>query len=132
MFRRNLFFVAFVLATSALAAQTTGPAPTTKPAIMHERMLTLSGCLQRNPDWVLTGATLAGQKEAATYRLDGIGEARLLVLVDKKVEATGAIVDPKPASGAVPSAGKSTAAAAGQHLPRFEATALREVAATCS
>ena len=81
----------------------------------------------------MTGGTLTGQKEAATYRLDGIGEARLLVLVGKKVEATGAIVDPgKPAAPAAPGTGKSTTAATGQPLPRFEATAVREVAATCS
>jgi hypothetical protein len=119
--------VALVLAAPAVAAQTT------KPAIMHERMITVSGCLQQDPDWVLTGATLAGQKETATYRLDGIGEARLLVLAGKKVEATGAIVDAgKPAAPAAPAARKSSTAATGQPLPRFEATAVREVAATCS
>src|SRR5688572_1833986 len=100
MFRPNLLFAALVLATPTLTAQTT------KPAIMHERMTTLSGCLQRNQDWVLTGATLTGQKEAATYKLEGIGEARLLVLAGKKVEATGAIVDPGKPAGPAPSAGK--------------------------
>jgi hypothetical protein len=127
MFKRSLVVVTLVLAAQTLAAQ----APT--PAIMHERMLTLSGCLQRNPDWSLTDATLAGQKETATYKLEGIGEARLLVLVGKKVEATGAIVGPgKPAAGPAPSGVKPTAGGAGHPLPRFEATAVREVAATCS
>jgi len=127
MFRPILCFVALVLATATVTAQTT------KPAIMHERMTTLAGCLERSPDWVLTGAVLTGQKEASTYKLEGIGEARLLVLVGKKVEATGAVVDPgKPAAGTTPSPAKRTAAAPGQALPRFEATALREVAATCS
>jgi hypothetical protein len=127
MFRRRLYIVAIVLAAPALTAQTN------KPAIMHERMTTLSGCLQRQPDWVLTGATLAGQKEPATYRLEGIGEARLSVLVDKRVEATGAIVDAAkpPASHPAPG-GKPAAGGTGQPLARFEAIAVREVAETCS
>ena len=126
MFRRSLFFAALVLAAPTLTAQTT------KPAIMQERMTTLTGCLQRQPDWVLTDATFAGQKEAATYRLEGIGEARLLVLVDKKVEATGAIVDAaRPPASHAP-AGTPAAGGTGQPLPRFEATAVREVAPACS
>jgi hypothetical protein len=127
MFWRSLFFAALVLAAPTLTAQTA------KPAIMHERMTTVSGCLQRHPDWVLTGATLAGQKEAVTYRLEGIGEARLLVLVDKRVEATGAILDAaNPPAGHVAPGGKPSAGGTGQPLPRFEATAVREVAPTCS
>ena len=128
MFRRKLLLVALVLATPALNAQTARPAPQTRtpdrtvPAIMHERMITLSGCVQRSPDWVLAGAALTGQKETASYKIEGIGEARLLVLVGKKVDATGVILD----------AGKPAAAGAAQPLPRFEATAIREVAATCS
>jgi len=135
MFTRSLLFLALVLATPTLIAQTTKPAPQPQraadryvPAIMHERMQTLSGCLQQNPEWRLTDATLAGQKEAATYKLDGIGEARLLVLAGKQVEATGAIVAASPA----PPGGKPAAGSGGPPLPRFEATALREVAATCS
>ena len=126
MFRTRPCIVALVLAAPALAAQTM------KPAIMHERMTTVSGCLQRQTDWVLTGATLAGQKEPATYRLAGIGEARLLVLVDKKVEATGALVDAGKPSGHVTSGGKAAAGGTRQSLPTFEATAVREVAETCS
>jgi hypothetical protein len=87
MFRRSLLLGALVLTAPTLTAQ----AP--KPAVMHERMVTVSGCLQRNGEWLLSGATLAGQKESATYKLEGIGEARLLVLAGKKVDATGAIVD---------------------------------------
>jgi hypothetical protein len=126
MFRRSLFLMALVLATPTLSAQTT------KPAIMQERMTTLTGCLQRNPDWVLTGATVAGQKETATYKLEGIGEARLLVLIDKKVDATGAIVDTKPSASHGPAGVKPAAGGTGQPLPRFEATAVREVAESCS
>ena len=67
---------------------------------MQEKMVTVSGCLKGWPDWELTDATLAGQKDKTTYKLEGISGARLSLFVGKRVEATGAVKDEgKPASG---------------------------------
>src|SRR4051812_31000444 len=91
------------LATTPLRAQTAAPAKTAPaatprttadryvPAIMQERTTTVTGCLQKNQGWVLTGATLAGQKDTATYTLAGLGDARLALFEGKKVEVTGAM-----------------------------------------
>jgi hypothetical protein len=141
-----------VLVATSLAAQTATPnrpqsapdagrAAGDLPAIMQERTTTISGCLQKNQDWVLTGATLANQKETATYKLEGIGDARLALFENKRVEATGVT---HPAGSTAParaaSAGAKPAAAAGARpaaasaskaLPVFEATAVKEGTGAC-
>jgi hypothetical protein len=141
-----------VLVATSLAAQTAtsnrpqsapdaGRAAGDLPAIMQERTTTISGCLQKNQDWVLTGATLANQKETATYKLEGIGDARLALFENKRVEATGVT---HPAGSTAParaaSAGAKPAAAAGakpatasasKALPIFEATAVKEGTGAC-
>jgi hypothetical protein len=108
---------------------------------MQERTTTISGCLQKNQDWVLTGATLANQKETATYKLEGIGDARLALFENKRIEATGvthpagtaparaASAGAKPAA---PAGAKPTAASAAKALPIFEATAVKEGTGACS
>ena len=137
MIKQTLFGVALALATVTLAAQAPKPAtaaakpknaPTTAapksatpssqkaqnqylPAIM-QKTVTVAGCLKRDPDWELTDATVAGQKDKATYRLEGISPARLSLFVGKRIEATGALQE----------AGKS---ATGKSLPRVEATAVK-------
>jgi hypothetical protein len=149
MFGRSLCSAALVLAATSLAAQTatpkaTEPPPASRaggdlPAIMQERTTTISGCLQKNQDWVLTGATLANQKEAATYKLEGIGDARLALFENKRIEATG-VTHPAggtaPASAgakpAAPAGGKPAAASASKALPIFEATAVKEGTGACS
>ena len=140
MIRQSLFGMALALATAALPAQapkptTASPKPTTAvpktataqpqrdqsryvPAI-EQKLVTVSGCLKRDTDWVLTDATVAGQQEKATYKLEGIGEARLSLFVGQRIQATGALQD----------GGK---AATGKSVPRFEATAVKEATGTCS
>ncbi len=123
MFRRSLS-VALVLATTTLGAQTTAPNATQQPAapggapraaalryvpaILQERMITITGCLQNNEGWVLTGATLAGQQEAGTYKLLGIADARLALFEGKRIEATGAL--PLAGKAASPAASPTAAA----------------------
>jgi hypothetical protein len=151
MFGRSLCCTALVLAATSLAAQTGAPARPQAtpsgaaagdryiPAIMQEKTTTIAGCLQKTQGWVLTGATLAGQKEPATYRLEGIGDARLALFENKRVEATGvtqavALAAPaKPA--AAPAAAKTAsggAASTQKSLPVFEATAVKEGTGACS
>jgi hypothetical protein len=77
----------------------------------------VSGCLTRGSDWELTDATLAGQQNKTTYKLEGISGARLSLFVGKRIEATGAL------QGEVRTGGKN--------LPRFEATAVQEATGTC-
>jgi hypothetical protein len=151
MFGRSLCSAALVLAATTLGAQTATPnkpqpAPDAVraggdlPAIMQERTTTISGCLQKNQDWVLTGATLANQKETATYKLEGIGDARLALFENKRIEATGVT---HPAAGAKPAgaasagakpapAGARPTAASSKALPVFEATAVKEGTGGCS
>ena len=138
MIKQSLFGVALALATAALAAQapkpTTAatqskPAPKTAtpqpekaqspyvPAIM-QKTVTVVGCLKHDPDWELTDATVTGEKDKATYKLEGISPARLSLFVGKRIEATGALQD-----GGKPATGK--------HLPRFEATAVKEATGSC-
>ena len=154
MFGRSLCSAALVLAATTVWAQNAAPnqskpAPAADavraggdlPAIMQERTTTISGCLQKNQDWVLTGATLANQKETATYKLEGIGDARLALFENKRIEATG-VTHPaagtKPAgaasAGAKPAApaGAKPAAASSKSLPVFEATAVKEGTGGCS
>jgi hypothetical protein len=140
MMRQTLCSVAVALATATLAAQAQKPATTPRkqpaaapkaatqaqktdtpyvPAIMQEKMVTVAGCLKRDPDWELTDATLGDQKEKATYKLEGISGARLSLFVGKRVQATGALQD-----GGKPAGGKN--------LLRFEATAVQEATGTCS
>ena len=88
------------------------------PAIMQEKMITVAGCLKHDPDWELTDATVTGQKDKATYMLEGISPARLSLFVGKRIQATGAFQ----------SEGKS---ATGKNLPRFEATAVQEATGSC-
>ena len=88
------------------------------PAIMQEKMITLAGCLKLDPDWELTDATVAGEKDKATYKLEGISAARLSLFVGKRIQATGVFQDE----------GK---AATGKNLRRFEATAVREATGSC-
>jgi len=138
MIKQRLFGVALALATAALAAQ--APKPTTAaakpksapktaapqpqkaqnpyvPAIM-QKTVTVAGCLKRDKEWELTDATVTGQKNTATYKLEGISPARLTLFVGKRIEATGALQDD----------GKL---ATGKDLPRFEATAVKEATGTC-
>jgi hypothetical protein len=93
------------------------------PAVMHEKMVTVSGCLKNTPSWELTDATVADQKDKATYRLEGISAARLSLFIGKRVQATGALQN-------------QGTSANGKTPPRFEATAVQEVtgaaAASCS
>jgi hypothetical protein len=139
MIKQGLFSVTLALATATLAAQapkpttpttsTTGvpkpapPQPTKTqsvyvPAIMQDKM-TIAGCLKHGSDWELTDATIAGQKDKATYKLEGISAARLSLFVGKRIEVTGALQDKsKPATG--------------KTLPRFEATAVQEATGNCS
>ena len=141
MIRQSLFGMALALATATLAAQapkptTASPKPTTAaprtatpqpqkdqngyvPAI-EQKLVTVSGCLKRNSDWELTDATVGDQKEKGTYKLEGIGEARLSLLLGQRIQATGALQ------------GGGKAAATGKSLPRFEATAVKEATGTCS
>jgi hypothetical protein len=138
MIKQSLFGVALTLATATLAAQAPKPAtaaakPKTAPktatpesekaqspyvpAIM-QKTVTVAGCLKRDPDWELTDATVTGQKDRATYRLEGISSARLSLFVGKRIEATGALQDDgKPATG--------------KNLRRFEATAVKEATGNC-
>ena len=138
MIRQSLFGVALALAAATLAAQAPKPAtaaakpkaaPTTAkpqseeaqspyvPAIM-QKTVTVAGCLKHDPDWELTDATVTGQKDKATYKLEGISSARLSLFVGKRIEATGALQDDgKPATG--------------KNLPRFEATAVKEATGSC-
>ena len=140
MIRQSLFGMALALATATLAAQapkptTASPKPTTAaprtatlqpqkdqngyvPAI-EQKLVTVSGCLKRNSDWELTDATVGDQKEKGTYKLEGIGEARLSLFLGQRIQATGALQG----------GGK---AATGKSLPRFEATAVKEATGTCS
>lgn len=140
MIKQSLFGMALALATATLAAQAPKPttasqkptaaapktaAPQTQkdqnryvPAI-EQKLVTVSGCLKRGSDWELTDATIADQKEKATYKLEGIGEARLSLFVGQRIQATGALED----------GGKSVT---GKTLPRFEATAVKEATGTCS
>jgi hypothetical protein len=87
------------------------------PAIMQPKLLTVSGCLKRDSDWELTDATLAGQQNKTTYKLEGISGARLSLFVGKRIEATGAL--------------QGEARTGGKNLPRFEATAVQEATGTC-
>jgi len=144
MIKQSLFSVALALATATVTAQTPKPAtaaakPATTsakgsagpqggenryvPAIMQPKLVTVTGCLKRGSDWELTDATLAGQQNKATYKLEGISGARLSLFVGRRIEATGALQDD----------GKTT----GKSLPRFEATAVqeptaKEAAGSCS
>jgi len=160
MIKQSLFSVALVVATATLAAQAPKPktaatkptAPAAKPAqaqpanggyvpaVMQQRMTTLTGCLQHTEDYTLTNAAVAQQGDApaggatapkaaaqpaaaaapaeaaapaAAYKLEGISPARLSLLVGKRVQVTGAFQDQ----------GKGTT---GKSLPRFEATAVQE------
>ena len=137
MIRQSLFGVALALAAATLAAQAPKPAtaaakpkaaPTATPqsekaqspyvpAIM-QKTVTVAGCLKHDSDWELTDATVTGQKDKATYKLEGISSARLSLFVGKRIEATGAIQDDgKPVTG--------------KNLKRFEATAVKEATAGC-
>jgi hypothetical protein len=140
MIKQTLFGMALALATASLAAQapkptTAPPKPTTAapktatkepqedqnryvPAI-EQKPVTVSGCLKRDSDWQLTDATIAGQPEKSTYKLEGIADARLSLFVGQRIQATGALQG----------GGK---AATGKSLPRFEATAVKEATGTCS
>jgi hypothetical protein len=148
MIKQGLFSVALALATATLAAQAPKPSTSTKPttsttsttsttgapktaasqptktqnryvpAIMQDKMI-IAGCLKRGSDWELTDATITGQKDKATYRLEGISAARLSLFVGKRVEVTGALQNVgKPATG--------------KSLPLFEATAVQEATGNCS
>jgi hypothetical protein len=139
MVKQGLFSVALALATATLAAQAPKPTPAAPnrataaakpadpqpprtqnryvPAIMQGKMVTVSGCLKRGPDWELTDATLAGQQNKTTYKLEGISGARLSLFVGKRIEATGAPQDEGPTTG--------------KSLPRFEATAVQEATGSC-
>src|SRR6266513_1364344 len=113
MIKQSLVGMALALATITLATQ--APKPTTVtakgtraapktatpqpqkaqnryvPAIMQQKLIKVAGCLKHDSDWELTDATLAGQQEKATYKLEGIGEARLPRFEATAVqEATGA------------------------------------------
>ena len=138
MIKQSLFGVALALATATLAAQAPKPAtaaarpkpapktatpPSAKgqnpyvPAIM-QKTVTVAGCLKHDPDWELTDATVTGQKDKATYKLEGISSARLSLFVGKRIEATGALQDDgKPATG--------------KNLLRIEATAVKEATGSC-
>jgi hypothetical protein len=139
MIQRTLVGMALALATATVAAQAPTPKTAAKPATatpktaapqppkaenryvpaIMEKSVTVSGCLKGGSDWELTDATLAGQTGKATYKLEGIGEARLSLFVGKRIQATGALQDEgKPA--------------AGKSLPRFEATAVQEATGSCS
>lgn len=134
------------LATTTLGAQTAAPAKTPPaatphatgdryvPAIMQERTMTLTGCLQKNQGWVLTGATLAGQKDAASYKLEGVGDARLALFEGKRIEVTGAMpfASASASSPAKPAVASPGPAAATRNLPVFEATAVKEATGACS
>ncbi len=81
--------------------------------------VTITGCLKRGAEWQLTDATISGQKDKATYRLEGISAARLSLFVGQRVEATGALQD-------------EGAPATTKNPPRFEATAVQEATGSCS
>jgi hypothetical protein len=139
MIKESLFALALALGTATLSAQT--PKPTTssaKPATpapktatqqsektqryvpaVTQQKVTVTGCLKHDSDWKLTDASLAGKQEKTTYKLEGIGDARLSLFVGKRIQAAGALQDEDK-----PAAGKS--------LPRFEATAVQEATGTCS
>ena len=147
MIKHSLFTVALALATTTLAAQSSKPtAPATPkigaqkpataapkpaapaapkvqnryvPAVMQAKMITIAGCLKHGADWQLTDATIAGQKDKATYKLEGISAARLSLFVGKRIEATGALQD-----GGAPATEKNP--------QRFEATAVQEATGSCS
>src|SRR5262245_39603525 len=156
MVRSGLFTAALVLNAATLPSQTPAsqpetqkPAPprastpqTTKPpapqarssapyvpAVMQQRMATLSGCLQRQKqDWVLSDVKVSQQGDVAqgtqgagataptTYKLEGLSATRLSVLVGKRVDVTGAFQ------------GDAKRAATAPALPRFEATNVSETA----
>jgi hypothetical protein len=138
MTKQIVFGVAVALATATLAAQAPNPATTAKkpataapkatqpektenryvPAIMQDKMVTVAGCLKRDPDWQLADATVTGQTEKATYKLEGLSAARLSLFVGKRVEATGAFQD-------------ESKTANGKTLRRFEATAVQETKGSC-
>ena len=139
MIKRILVGMALALATATLGAQAPTPKTAGKPAAaapktaapqppkgenryvpaIMEKSVTVAGCLKGGPDWELTDATLAGQKDKTTYKLEGIGEARLSLFVGKRIQATGALQDEgKPATA--------------KSLPRFEATAVQEATGSCS
>jgi hypothetical protein len=162
MIKQSLLCVALAAATATLGAQAPKPkttatkptAPAAKPAqpqpaaggyvpaIMQQRMTTLTGCLQHAQDYTLTNATVSQQGDVAggataaapaaaapaagapavaapaasaatAYKLEGISGARLSLLVGKRVQVTGAFQDQ----------GKTGTA---KTLPRFEATAVQE------
>ncbi len=99
------------------------------PAIMQQRMTTLSGCLrQTKEEYTLTEAKVAQQGDvaqpanaaaAASYQLEGISPARLSMLVGKRVNVTGAFQ------------AEAKAGAAAKQAPRFEATAVVEASGSC-
>ena len=153
MFGRSFCCAVLVLAalaTTTLGAQTAAPAKTQPaatphgtgdryvPAIMQERTMTVTGCLQKNQGWVLTGATLAGQKDTATYKLEGIGDARLALFEGKRIEVTGAMpfasasAGGPPKTAAAPPATASASASASKSLTVFEATAVKAATGACS
>jgi len=145
MWRRSFCCAALVLAATTLGAQTAAPGKTSAPAtpgetagryvpaIMQERTTTVTGCLQKNDGWTLTAATLAGQKDTASYRLVGIGDARLALFEGKRIEATGALPLAAESASRAGSPAKTIAAAPGatasKNLQLFEATAVKEAAA---
>jgi hypothetical protein len=141
MTKQSVSVVALALATATLSAQAPKPAaaPAAKPAnaapkseapqpqkaqnqyvpAIMQKLVTVTGCLKRGSDWELIDATLAGQQEKATYKLEGISGARLSLFVGKRIEATGAPQGEARAAG-------------GKSLLRFEATAVQEATGACS
>jgi hypothetical protein len=141
MFERSLLSAALILAATSVAAQSGAQKPTPgrtqapsasvpyQPAIMQPRMVTLVGCLQHKQDYILTEAMVQGQNEkapaqaapAAAYKIEGLSSARLVLLVNKRVEVIGAYQEPVKG-----------AAAGTTSLARFEAANINELADSCS
>jgi hypothetical protein len=176
MIKQSLFSVALAVATATLAAQAPKPktaatkptAPAAKPtpaqptaggyvpAIMQQRMTTLTGCLQHTQDYTLTNATVAQQGDAPGGAATGPKVAAAPAAAARPAAAAPAPAAPAAAApaaaayklegisparlslligkrvqvtGAFQDQGKTTTA---KSLPRFEATAVLEATGTGS
>jgi hypothetical protein len=96
------------------------------PAVAQEHLITIRGCLQHDHDYMLTNVSASDEDKSASaslassYRLEGLSDARLSLLVGQRVDVTGA---PRATDSASVTA-KTPAGA-----PWFEATAAHEIAA---
>ena len=100
----------YILTSAAPATQSSGSAQTPAP----------------------TGTSGSASASASTmYKVEGIPDERLKMLVGKKVEVTGR-VDAGEVRENRGTSGAATPAKADDHMPEFEATAIREVPGSCA